>query len=82
MVVPSGFAQVDVPLDYGFRPFFGADPEEYKVGASADTTWVDAWAAVKPHVHMTHIAQGAAVLQFWARQIAMGGMLQEPYYLL
>ena len=37
----------------------------------------------KSHVHiMTHVAQGAAALQFWAMQNAMGGMLQEPYHLL
>ena len=37
----------------------------------------------KPHVHiMTLVAQGAAALQFWAMQNALGGMLQEPYYFL
>ena len=33
MTLPSTFATVDVPLDYGFRPFFGSDPDEFKLGA-------------------------------------------------
>ena len=33
MTLPSTFAAVDVPLDYGFRPFFGSDPDEFKLGA-------------------------------------------------
>ncbi|KAK9835425.1 hypothetical protein WJX81_008652 [Elliptochloris bilobata] len=32
MTVPSAFATVDVPLDYGFRSFFAGDPEDYKLG--------------------------------------------------
>ncbi len=31
--VPSGLASGDVPLDYGHRPFFAADPDEFKSGA-------------------------------------------------
>ncbi len=31
--VPQGLASGDVPLDYGHRPFFAADPEEFKSGA-------------------------------------------------
>ena len=33
MTLPSTFATVDVPLDYGFRPFFGGDPDDFKLGA-------------------------------------------------
>ncbi len=33
MTLPSTFATVDVPLDYGFRTFFGSDPDDFKLGA-------------------------------------------------